>query len=46
MSSQEACRLLGVENMCSREELRAAYLAHIKEASCGCIFDQLFHRPA
>ena len=33
MSSQEACALLGIDSMCSREELRAAYLARIKEVS-------------
>lgn len=36
MSSQEACRVLGVDNTCSREELRAAYLSRIREVSSGC----------
>ena len=33
MSSQEACMVLGVDSTCSREEVRAAYLARIKEVS-------------
>ena len=36
MSSQEACRVLGVDNTCSRQELRAAYMARIKEVSSSC----------
>ena len=31
MSTEEACALLGIRGSCSREELRAAYLALIKE---------------
>ena len=31
MSTEEACALLGIRGTCSREELRAAYLALIKE---------------
>lgn len=31
MRWQEACSILGVDDTCSREELRAAYLSRIKE---------------
>ena len=31
MRWQEACSILGVDDSCSREELRAAYLSRIKE---------------
>ena len=44
MSTEEACALLGIRGSCSREELRAAYLALMKEvgkhlpAACDMMF--------
>lgn len=44
MSSQQACRILGVDNTCSREEVRAAYLVRIKEVNSGFTCRTASHR--
>ena len=40
MSSSKACRVLGVDSTCSRGELRAAYLARIKEVSSSFVYSK------